>query len=48
MKFRVTRGQKTVCDILILDVDSDKAVGIVKRAQSGLDAQIGDSVTTDM
>jgi myosin heavy subunit len=46
MKFHVTRGQKFVCDIEILDVEADKAVGNLKRIQ--MQPQVGDTVTTNL
>jgi chromosome segregation ATPase len=46
MKFHVTRGEQFVCDILILEVFPDKAVGILDLVE--LQPQIGDSVTTNL
>ena len=46
MQFHVTRGEKFVCDIVILDVEADKAVGDLKRMQ--MQPQVGDTVTTNL
>jgi len=46
MKFFVTRGDSVICDILILDVDTDKAVGILDRVQQ--QPKSGDSVSTNL
>jgi regulator of replication initiation timing len=46
MKFHVVRGEQFVCDILILDVDADKAVGILKRVQA--EPRRGDVCTTNL
>jgi len=46
MKFHVTRGQEFVCDIVILDVEADKAVGRLKLMQQ--QPRIGDTVSTNL
>lgn len=46
MNFHVIRDQQFVCDILILDVDADKAVGILKRVQGA--PQAGDVCATNL
>lgn len=46
MKFHVTRGDEFICDILILDVDADKAVGILDLVQQ--QPRIGDNVSTNL
>ena len=46
MKFHVTRGQQFVCDILILDVDPDRAVGVLDRVQGA--PQAGDVCATNL
>ena len=46
MNFHVIRGQQFVCDILILDVDADKAVGVLKRVQGA--PQSGDLCATNL
>lgn len=46
MKFYVTRGDSVICDILILDVDTDKAVGILDRVRQ--QPKSGDSVSTNL
>ncbi len=46
MKFHVTRGDQFICDILILDVDTDKAVGILDRVQH--QPKPGDTVSTNL
>jgi len=46
MKFHVTRGDRFICDILIFDVDPEKAVGTLDLVQ--VEPQPGDSVTTNL
>jgi hypothetical protein len=46
MKFHVTRGDEFICDILILDVDAEKAVGILDLVQQM--PKVGDSVSTNL
>ena len=46
MKFHVTRGAQFVCDILILDVDADKAVGILDLVHQL--PKTGDTVSTNL
>ncbi len=46
MKFHVTRGDEFICDILILDVDAEKAVGILDLIQQM--PRVGDSVSTNL
>ena len=48
MKFHVTRGDRFVADILILEVWPDKAVGIIDLVQPGLEPQVGDTITTNL
>jgi seryl-tRNA synthetase len=49
MKFHVTRGDQFVCDILILDVDAEKAVGSMELVQSATGGpKVGDSVSTSL
>jgi hypothetical protein len=45
MKFHVIRGDEFICDILILDVDADKAVGILDLVQK--QPKVGDLVSTN-
>lgn len=46
MKFHVTRGDEFICDILILDVDTEKAVGLMELVQQ--QPKVGDSVSTSL
>lgn len=46
MKFHVIRGDQFICDILILDVDAEKAVGILDLVQQ--QPKVGDSVSTSL
>ena len=46
MNFHVIRGQQFVCDILILDVDADKAVAILNRVQG--EPRAGDICATNL
>ena len=44
-KFHVTRGDQFVCDILVLDVDSDKSVGVLDYIQ--MTPRVGDKISTN-
>ncbi len=46
MKFYITRGDRFVANVLILDVSPDKAVGILDLMQ--VEPQVGDAVTTNL
>jgi hypothetical protein len=51
MRFFVTRprsdgGADFICEILILDVDTEKAIGILERVQA--EPRIGDNVSTSL
>jgi uncharacterized phage infection (PIP) family protein YhgE len=46
MKFHVTRGDRFICDILIFDVDSDKAIGTLDLVQA--EPQAGDMAATNL
>ena len=46
MKFHVTRGDKFICDILILDVQPEKSVGILETIQEP--PSVGDRVSTNL
>ena len=46
MKFHVTRGSKFICDILIIDVDTEEAVGILELVQET--PKVGDNVSTNL
>lgn len=46
MKFYVTRGDQFICNILIMDVEAKKAVGILDLVQKAPKA--GDVVTTNL
>jgi peptidoglycan hydrolase CwlO-like protein len=46
MKFHVTRGNEFLCDILIIDVEAEKAVGTLEVIQQ--QPQIGDTVSTNL
>ncbi len=46
MKFHVTRGDQFICDILIIDVDTDKAVGTLELVQQ--QPKAGDSASTNL
>ena len=49
MKFHVTRGSEFVCDILIVDVDTDKAVGVLELVQSATGGpKVGDNAATNL
>jgi myosin heavy subunit len=46
MKFHVTRGSDFICDILIVDVDTDKAVGVLELVQQS--PKVGDNASTNL
>lgn len=46
MRFHVTRGDEFLCDILIIDVDAEEAVGVLELVQQ--QPKIGDSVSTNL
>jgi len=46
MKFYVTRGDSFICNILILDVDAERAVGFIELVQSP--PKVGDKVSTNI
>jgi hypothetical protein len=46
LKFHVTRGDAFICDILITDVDTDKAVGVLELVQQP--PRIGDNASTNL
>jgi hypothetical protein len=46
MTFKVTRGDKFVCNIMVVDVDSEKAVGDLQLVQ--LPPRVGDKVSTNL
>jgi SMC interacting uncharacterized protein involved in chromosome segregation len=46
MKFHVTRGDEFICDVLIVDVDTDKAVGVLELVQQS--PKTGDNASTNL
>ena len=46
MRFHVSRGDEFLCDILIIDVDSKKSVGVLELVQRH--PEIGDNVATNL
>jgi hypothetical protein len=46
MKFHVTRGDKFICDILIIDTDAEEAVGAMELVQE--QPRAGDTVSTNL
>ena len=46
MRFHVTRGEKFVCDILIIDVSNNEAVGILELMQER--PKVGDNAATNL
>ncbi len=46
MKFHVTRGDEFICDILVLDVDTERAIGILDLVQQM--PRVGDKVSTNL
>jgi septal ring factor EnvC (AmiA/AmiB activator) len=48
MTFYITRGNDFVCEILVFYVDTEKAVGDIKRTRSGYQPKVGDNVSTNL
>jgi len=48
MKFYVTRGDEFICEILILDVDAEKAVGVLELIQKQKQPKAGDNISTNL
>jgi cell shape-determining protein MreC len=46
MKFHVTRGDEFLCDILIIDADTEEAVGVLELVQQ--QPNVGDTVSTNL
>ena len=46
MRFHVTRGDQFICDVLIFDVDAEKAIGTLELMQT--EPQAGDAVATNL
>ncbi|UCF00355.1 MAG: hypothetical protein JSV82_04630 [Planctomycetota bacterium] len=46
MRFHVTRGDDFLCDILIIDVDAEEAVGVLELVQQ--QPKVGDNVSTNL
>ncbi len=46
MKFHVTRGNEFICDLIILDVESEEAVGILDLVQQ--QPNVGDNISTNL
>ncbi len=46
MKFHVTRGDEFICDVLIIDVDAEEAVGILELIQQT--PKVGDNASTNL
>jgi len=46
MRFHVTRGDEFLCDILIIDVDAEEAVGVLELIQQ--QPKVGDNVSTNL
>ena len=46
MKFHVTRGDEFLCDILIIDVDTEEAVGVLELLQRA--PKTGDNISTNL
>ena len=46
MTFYVVRGDEFICEILIIDVDTEKAVGVLERVQ--YQPKVGDNISTNL
>ena len=48
MRFHVTRGDEFICNILIIDVDTEKAVGVLELLRRQQQPRVGDKVSTNL
>ncbi|MBA7681112.1 hypothetical protein ES703_89441 [subsurface metagenome] len=48
MRFHVTRGDEFICDILIIDVDTEEAVGVLELLRRQRQPRVGDKVSTNL
>ncbi|MHC4477368.1 MAG: hypothetical protein ACYTEL_17105 [Planctomycetota bacterium] len=48
MKFFVIRGETFICELLIIHVEPERAVGILERVRPGVQPGIGDGVQTNL
>lgn len=46
MRFHVTRGDEFICDILIIDVDAEEAIGVLELVQQP--PRVKDSISTNL
>ena len=46
MKFHVTRGDRFICDLLVTDVDVNKAAAIIELKNAS--PKIGDTASTEL
>jgi len=46
MRFHVTRGDKFLCDVLVIDADTEEAVGVLELVQQ--QPNVGDTVSTNL
>lgn len=46
MKFHVTRGDEFICDVLIVNVDTERAVGVLELVQQS--PKVGDNASTNL
>ena len=46
MKFHVTRGDQFICDIVIIDTDTEEAVGVLELVQQP--PKVGDNASTNL
>ena len=48
MRFFVTRGDQFLCELLIIDVEPEKAAGVLERIRQGYKPRAGDNITTNL
>lgn len=48
MKFLVTRNSQFICEILIIDVEPERAVGFLQRVKAESQPKVGDNVSTNL
>ncbi|MHC4706694.1 MAG: hypothetical protein ACYS8I_06365 [Planctomycetota bacterium] len=48
MRFFVTRGADFICEIFIIHVDTEKAIGVLERLQDDRPPKVGDQLSTSL
>jgi len=48
MRFFVTRNEQFICELLIIDVEPENAVGVLERVREQFRPRVGDNVSTNL